>query len=310
MTNFSTYKYDAVLQHDDVVGLRAMGVPAGCATPLLAHAIYRHTHAFACMDYLLRSQEILVADIPTYQLTPLFYYEEQEACRHNKLRVVKELLARGCQFSEYALYNTHGNPKGPRGVFKPLLELLLDLPDTAWKSGKKTNRIPFLVSRIMRSDEPTYYLDLLHKFAQRHPREELRELMNLTPVGVFRNPLQTISTTYVQQYVTNELSRQDMPLAIHVAKVLMEYGADPFHDPRLLSAERRENPKLAHFMESYVHQKQARQVLHDLLRVEKGLHVALPYDVLVHTCTRHMQNDNPYNQAFVQRLSQKYYQKA
>lgn len=289
-------KFDSALEHDGVQALRALGVTDDMAALLIAHMIYsarmrKYPLPLQCIWYVLDNFNLCAKDIAGYKISCLFFCDPDHG--ETKFHILQALVSKGYKVEEYGLYNALGN--------KPVLEYLFDLPEDSWIYGVRTNRVPFLVNRMMHDADPSFFTQLLHRYLAPKSKEERKHVLNLTPVGVMRNPLQTISTFYGARN-TCKILPHDMPRAIQTAKLLIDHGADPFHISCILREECEKNPQLAMFMESYAHQIHARQMLQDLLRVEKQCGMHLPFDVLVHTCTQHMRPDNPYNVRFIEHL--------
>ena len=269
-----------------------IGIPNEIATDILAHLIYRHGKSIHCMRYLLDMFDICGFDIPNYKICDFFVYDQDLV--EEKLAILKSLVEYGYKIVEYNLYNT-----AIHGINKPFLEYLITLPEKHWKWGIHTNRIPFLIHRIMGSDDPQYFIGLLQKYVASKSKEELKYVLNLIPYCCNRKPIQILA-----DYCGNI---RNIPLAIQTAKMLLDHDTDFYNSNIFINLEYKINPKFLAFVESYTHQKITRQVMQDLLRIEKHMGITIPLNIIIKISTEHMSIDNPYTKAFIDRLYKKYY---
>lgn len=293
------YLYEVAIKNDDVKSLKKIiQIHPVAGTFLLSCTLYKYVYSFKCIDYLMNHFMIDGKYIADFHISKLFH-----AGPHYKKRtkILRALVGRG-----YMINDTNLQSAVIMGVNKRVLEYMFNLPDTNWEYHECC-RIPFLAHHMIREDWDFFHR-LFKLFIRRRDTEKIREEMNTPSWICYLYPLETITTNYRHcQARVEKVNSSEMVQTISIAKTLIDHGADPFYFKSILKDHSQMNPKLHDFMESYAHQKQAYQILQDLLRIQKRYSIEIPINAMINIATSHMTHSNLYTQKFVDRLYKKYY---
>jgi hypothetical protein len=249
--------------------------------------------------YLLNNFKIDGTKIKPFHTSPLLHKGRKFKQR---MLIFMKIVEKG-----YKIADTNLHSAVMRGINMTILDYMFSLPDENWVCTDNF-RIPFLMHHIIRSDQPNFFLWLFKRYVSKRDPVMISKEVNEKYKLCSLYPLQTLTTDYKCMFSKVEpILMQNMVLSIHVTKLLIDHGADPYHDPCILEDQEKVNPKLADFMKSYAQQKDVHKILKNLLMIEKRNDIQLPFHVMMNIATGHMAYDNPYSKKFIDNMYKKYY---